>query len=277
MKSENMVEIGREYLFVQCDRCIDQMELWRLKTDLEDKIETYKNNKENSDGEGRKYNRKKREYDDILNSYKSARRNLETKLDEQGGSLSNRVTEACKAAREILREKNNFTTQVEEAECRKGDARSDVVRQERELHTLETKMRQENENHRDNSLYFWKNMEGDLTTALAKWKRENDYFEQNIKLWEKMVEIERERVAALCQEYIDSVKEMVYNRTTQSQQVNAGVVFPLGGVTVGVATIISGRLLLPALTGVGLVTGGLIIKDTVFFKKAKTILTAVET
>ena len=70
------------------------MLMWRLKTYLEAIIETYNENKGRSDREWGKYMRKKREYHEKLDNYKSARRNLETKLDEQGDSLVDRITES---------------------------------------------------------------------------------------------------------------------------------------------------------------------------------------
>ena len=47
-------------------------------------------------------------------------------------------------------------------------------------------------------------------------------------------------------------------------------------MTVGVATILSGGLLLPALVGTGIGMGAIMVKDTVFLAKARIILTAAE-
>ena len=273
VKWENMVERDRENLFGQYQRFIEQM---RLKPDLEEKIQVHEQNVEDSHRKWEKYESKNRVYHKKLYKYKSARRNLETKLKPPVlltiDFSFDRITKTCDAVSKVQQRMKDFTTKVEEAECGILDRHKEMRDRDVELYILTNEMTLTDESHPHIVSHLSKNMEKYVTRTLEIWNREKDCLEEQIELWEEMVGTERENVAAGLQEYIDIEKQLVNESMASRQGVNAAV----GGVTVGVATILSGGLLLPALVGAGIGMGAIAVKDTVFFAKARIILTAAE-
>ena len=223
----------KSYFKLQLDPFIKVL-LWGLKTYLEEKIETHKENVKWHDRKRKEYETKIKSYDRKMLDYKSARRKQETMLDKQENSTSDQVTETCDATKIVLQIMTAFTTQVEEVKCRISSKYNKIKEHERQIYRLESNIRYTNENNPDRLKDFLTNMDKDLTTALNEWELDKNALKTNIEEWENMVEKVRQDVAVQCQGRINKMRDRAKMNTTQLIVNGAGT---LGGKGAGVVAL----------------------------------------
>ena len=251
VKWENMIEMERENLAVRCQSCLDQMLLWPLKTRME-----IHNDVKVCDMKWEKYERKKRAYHEKLDNFESARRNLETMLDEQRDSRSSKVSLICTVARFVLRIMKDFTTELRKTEREILERHLEIKNHEQKL--LEIRMRLINENAPDKI----KDIDKDLTTALNRWERNKEALDKNIVEWEYTVNRKRENDAEWCQWCIDDVRDKAKLNTTLVAISSIGTIYGLGVAAFELLTGGIGGALGAAVAGVGAVTGTIQARGT---------------
>ena len=223
----------KNYLKLQLDPFIKVL-LWKLKRNLEEKIEKHKENVKRHGRGWKEYETKIKSYDKTIDDYKSARRKLKTMLDKQKDSTSDQVTETCNAARIVLQVMNAFTTKVEEVKGRIYDKCREIKDYEEQIHQLEINIRNADENAPGRLRDFLKHMDKDLTTALSGWEQDKNALEPDIVKWENMVERERQIVAVECQGHVNEMRDRAKMKTTQLIFNGAGT---LGAIGMGVAAL----------------------------------------